>query len=146
MKFVYTYGVFDLLHYGHIKCLKRAKKIAEVNGAKLIVGIFTDDVAESFKRKPVMSESERYTNIEELEIADLIIFQYSKTPLYEVKNAQKLGFECIMIIKGYGADWFDYGDMMKNLENNNIKCELLPYTVGISTSEIIQRIKNRDDL
>ena len=52
---VYTYGVFDLLHVGHVQLLREAKAL----GDKLIVGVFTDAVAEGFKRRPIIVQEQR---------------------------------------------------------------------------------------
>ena len=59
---VFTYGVFDLLHYGHLIAIKEAKKL----GDTLIIGVFSDEIAKSFKRQPIMTQEERMRNIEEL--------------------------------------------------------------------------------
>ena len=47
MRTVITYGTFDLLHYGHINLLKRAREL----GDRLIVGLSTDEFNESKKNK-----------------------------------------------------------------------------------------------
>lgn len=48
---VLTYGTYDLLHYGHVNFLRRAKALAGEDG-KLIVGLSTDDFHENLKHKP----------------------------------------------------------------------------------------------
>ena len=55
MKRVMTYGTFDLLHYGHINILKRAKSL----GDYLIVGLSSDEFNELKGKKSVMSYEER---------------------------------------------------------------------------------------
>jgi len=120
---IYTYGVFDLLHYGHIRSLKQAKKL----GDKLIVGVFTDEVAESFKRKPVLTSQERMAVLYELGYN--VVLQEELDP---INTALKYGAD--MIAKGAGAGF-------ENIKTDKIKLKLLDYTDGISTSEIISRLK-----
>jgi len=119
---IMTYGVFDLLHFGHIRSLRKAKEL----GDKLIVGVFSDRVAEGFKRKPIMTLKERMLNIQELGLADEIVIQDELEPF---NNADKFGAN--IIAKGSGAGFENFKDS---------RCVLLPYTEGISTSEIIERI------
>jgi len=128
MEVVYTFGVFDLTHYGHLIALKKAKKM----GDKLIIGVLTDEVAESFKRKPIISEQDRFRMIEELGLGD-VIYQKELSPSQQFLD--DLGIT--IITKAEGAGWTD-----ENVpEWKNIKSVLLPYTDGISTSEIIKRCR-----
>ncbi len=62
MKRVLTYGTFDLLHYGHINILKRAKSL----GDYLIVGLSSDEFNELKGKKSVMSYEERKEILEKL--------------------------------------------------------------------------------
>jgi glycerol-3-phosphate cytidylyltransferase len=123
---VYTYGVFDLLHWGHIELLKEAKKL----GDYLIVGIFTDEVATSFKRKPVLSEKTRLKTIESLGLADLVIYQKELNP-QSIINKYKID----IVAKGNGAGF-------EEAEFKNCQKMLLDYHNGISTTEIIKKIQN----
>jgi cytidyltransferase-like protein len=125
MEIVYTYGVFDLLHYGHLKVLKLAKS----KGDKLVIGVFSDKTAESFKRKPILTQEERIANIKELDLGEVVL-QEDYIPTQEFLD--NLGINAVA--KAYGAGW---GKEVP--EWNNIESILLPYTEGISTSEIIKR-------
>jgi glycerol-3-phosphate cytidylyltransferase len=51
----YSFGAWDLLHTGHLNQLEQAKLICDF----LIVGVFTDDVVEGFKRKPIIPFEQR---------------------------------------------------------------------------------------
>lgn len=124
----FTYGVFDLIHYGHLIALKRAKLF----GDKLIIGVFTDRVAEGFKRKPIMTQEERFRNIKELDFGE-VVYLDDLTPTQEYLNA--LGVNTVA--KADGAGWS--GEFIPSW--TNISSVRLPYTKGISTSEIINRIK-----
>lgn len=120
-KIVYTYGVFDLFHYGHLIALKNAKKL----GDRLIIGVFTDRIAESFKRKPILGERDRFKLIQELEIGEVV---YQDTFLPSIKAD--------IIAKAEGAGW----SKESIPQFPNTESVLLPYTGGISTSEIIKKI------
>lgn len=132
MKMIYTYGVFDMLHIGHIELLRQAKKLDP--DAKLVVGVFTDKVAESFKRKPIIPEHERRQMIEELRLVDVAIYQDEFDPQ---KNIDFLGPN--IVCKAEGAGW----DKDNVPEYEGIESILLKYTDGVSTSEIIRRCHDR---
>jgi glycerol-3-phosphate cytidylyltransferase len=70
MKRVITYGTFDLLHYGHINLLKRAKEL----GDYLIVGLSTDKFNSIEKgKKTYFSYEERKQLLESIRYVDLVI-------------------------------------------------------------------------
>jgi glycerol-3-phosphate cytidylyltransferase len=71
VKTVITYGTFDLLHYGHIEILKRAKDIAE--GGRLIVGISTDEFNSLKGKKSSQSYEKRKELVEAIRYVDEII-------------------------------------------------------------------------
>jgi glycerol-3-phosphate cytidylyltransferase len=120
---VYTYGVWDLFHYGHLMVLKQAEKLGE-----LTVGVFSDRVAEGFKRKPIMNQKERVQILKALGYKTII--QDSFYP--EIKGID-------IIAKGEGAGWSK--ENIPQFENK--KSVLLNYTKGISTSQIMKRIWDR---
>jgi FAD synthetase len=69
-KVVLASGVFDLLHFGHVKFLEDAKK-AGGKDAKLIVVIARDNTVEQTKgRRPVMPETQRLALVESLKVVD----------------------------------------------------------------------------
>ena len=70
MKRILTYGTYDLLHYGHINLLKRAKSL----GDYLIVAISTDEFNKNMKNKVcIQTYEERKTILESLRFVDLVI-------------------------------------------------------------------------
>ena len=70
MKRVITYGTFDLLHYGHINLLRRAKEL----GDYLIVALSTDDFNEREKgKKTYFSFEQRKQLLEAIRYVDLVI-------------------------------------------------------------------------
>lgn len=135
-KVVYTYGVFDLYHSGHVQLLKKAKKL----GDYLIVGLFTDDVAASFKRTPVIPFDHRKKMLEHSVMVDKVIAQNELSP---DKNIRKIAPH--ILAKGPGAGWDPKIRMApgeETIRKMGGKVVRLPYHRGISTSEIIKKIKN----
>lgn len=124
---IFTYGVFDLLHYGHIIAIKKAKEL----GDKLIIGVFSDSVAKSFKRTPIMTQEERIKNIKELGLGEVVLLEdFIPTQDFLDKLNVKI------VAKAEGASWTEE----QQPQWKGIESILLPYTKGISTSEIINRI------
>lgn len=126
MKRVITYGTFDLLHYGHMNLLRRAKAL----GDYLIVALSTDEFVALQKHKECyFSYAERKSLLEAMRYVDLVIPEES----WEQKKE-----DC----KQYHIDTFVMGDDWKghfdDLEDEGIEVVYLPRTPEISTT----RIKN----
>lgn len=122
MKKIITYGTFDLLHYGHINILKRAKEL----GDYLIVAISTNEFNEKKGKKCYFSYEERKQLVESIRYVDLVIPENS----WEQK---------IKDIKEYKIDTFVIGDDWKGeFDFLNKECEVvyLSRTPEISTSKI----------
>lgn len=133
---VYTYGVFDLFHSGHVQLLKKAKKL----GDRLVVGLFTDKVVTAFKREPVISFEHRKVILEHLTMVDIVIPQNKLLP-----DANILRVRPHILAKGPGAGWDDGLETVpgeKSIRKVGGKIVRLPYHHGISTSEIIKKIRN----
>jgi len=128
---VYVHGVFDLLHYGHIRFLEKAKDLGNI----LIVGLVTDENAEKIKGKTILDYNERFEVISAIKCIDLVIKQYTEDP---TENLRLLGIDILCRADDYrgsppGTDF---------IEANGGKVVRIPYTEGISTSEIKRRINN----
>ena len=120
---VITYGTYDLLHYGHIKLLERAKAL----GDYLIVGVTADDFDKTRGKINVQqSLMERVEAVCATGIADEIII--------EEYEGQKIDD-----IKRYGVDIFTVGsDWVGKFDYLNEYCKViyLPRTEGVSSTEI----------
>ena len=132
---VYTYGVFDLLHVGHVQLLREAKAL----GDKLIVGVFTDEVAEGFKRRPIIAQEQRAEMLSALGFVDEVVSQDELPP-----DANLRRYKPDILAKGPGANWEEGkkppgAEVMAELGG---KVVFLKYHDGISTSQIIQRCKD----
>ena len=123
MKKVITYGTFDLLHYGHIRLLQRAKEL----GDYLIVGVTTDDFDKIRGKINVQQTlSERIEAVKATGLADkIIVEEYEGQKIDDIKRYE-------IDIFTVGSDWngkFDY-------LNNYCEVIYLDRTKGISSSKI----------
>lgn len=124
MKRVITYGTFDLLHYGHINLLERAKAL----GDYLIVAISTDEFNSIEKnKKTYFSFEQRKKLLEALRCVDLVIPEEN----WEQKKSD---------VHLYQVDTFVMGDDWKGkfdfLEDEGVEVVYLPRTPEISTTQI----------
>lgn len=123
MRKVITYGTFDLLHYGHINLLRRARE----QGDYLIVGLSTDEFNWNMKQKrSYFTYDDRKRMLEAIRYVDQVIPEES----WEQKSSDvvKYGADVFVI----GDDWAGKFDFLKEL------CEVvyLPRTPEISTTKI----------
>lgn len=124
MRRVITYGTFDLLHYGHINLLKRAKEY----GDYLIVALSTDEFNLNMKNKKCyFNYNQRKALLEAIRYVDLVIpeesWEQKKTDVHE-----------------YHIDTFIIGDDWKGkfdfLREENCEVVYLSRTPEISTTQI----------
>ncbi|MCI5595504.1 MAG: glycerol-3-phosphate cytidylyltransferase [Lachnospiraceae bacterium] len=131
MKRVITYGTFDLLHYGHINLLERAKAL----GDYLVVAISTDEFNWNMKQKKCyFSYEDRKRMVEALRCVDLVIPE----TCWEQKTTDAQEYKIDTFVMG--DDWEGKFDFMKDY------CEVvyLPRTPEISTTQIKQDIKGME--
>lgn len=123
MKKVITYGTFDLLHYGHVRLLERAKEL----GDYLIVGVTADDFDKTRGKINVQQRlSERIAAVKATGLADeIIVEEYEGQKIDDIKRMN-------VDIFTVGSDWVGYFDYLKEY------CEVvyLERTQGVSSSEI----------
>lgn len=133
MKRVITYGTFDLLHYGHINLLKRAKS----KGDYLVVVLSTDEFNLNEKQKVCYFNYEkRKALLEAIRYVDLVIPE----TCWEQKESD---------IETYNIDTFVMGDDWKGkFDFLREKCEVVyvPRTPDISTTQIKENLKSYDNL
>jgi glycerol-3-phosphate cytidylyltransferase len=128
MKKVITYGTFDLLHYGHVNLLRRAKEL----GDYLIVAISTDEFNDKKKhKKSYFSFEERKQLVEAIRYVDLVIPEEDWDQ--KISDIQEFKVDTFVI----GDDWEGKFDFLKDY------CEVvyLPRTPEISTTKIKQNLK-----
>lgn len=124
MKRVITYGTFDLLHYGHINLLKRAKEL----GDYLVVAISTDEFNWNKKQKKCyFSYEQRKALVEAVRYVDLVIPENN----WEQKREDVHKFHIDTFVMG--DDWkgkFDF------LSQEGVEIVYLERTPEISTTQI----------
>jgi glycerol-3-phosphate cytidylyltransferase len=123
MKKVVTLGTFDLLHYGHVMLLKRAKEL----GDYLIVGLSSDEFALFKGKKTYFNFEERKMILEAIKYVDEIF--YVDSYYNEVMNIIQLKPDIFVI----GDDYKGKFDMLQNF---GIKVVYLKRTPEISSSQI----------
>lgn len=120
---VITYGTYDLLHYGHVRLLERAKAL----GNYLIVGITSDDYDKTRgKINNQQSLMERIAAVRETGLADEIIVEEYEGQ--KIDDIRRLGVDIFTV----GSDWVGKFDYL----NEYCKVVYLPRTEGISSSEV----------
>lgn len=132
-KIGYTDGVFDLFHVGHLNMIQTANEYCEY----LIVGVHGDDVVEEYKhRRPIINEEDRrriLASIKGVDRAEITRFR-DKIKLWELYH-----FDVIFI----GDDWKGtdrWNEFERVLGNIGVDVVYVPYTKGISTTEIRKQV------
>ncbi|MFT9428142.1 MAG: glycerol-3-phosphate cytidylyltransferase [Sporolactobacillus sp.] len=122
MKKILTYGTFDLLHYGHINILRRAKEL----GDYLIVGLSTDEFNAQKHKEAYHSYENRKLILEAIRYVDKVIPENDWNQ--KIRDVQENDVDVFVM----GDDWKGKFDFLKDY------CEViyLPRTVGISTTKI----------
>ena len=136
---LYTGGTFDIFHYGHVNFLRQCKAIAD----EVVVSLNTDEFIWSYKKKsPILSYSEREQSLLGCRYVDRVVenvgCEDSKPAILQVSPQ----------IIAIGDDWAkkDYYTQMRFtpewLAENGIVLVFVPYTRGISSTELRSRILN----
>lgn len=131
MKKVITYGTFDLLHYGHVNLLRRAREL----GDYLIVALSTDEFNWNEKQKVCYFDWEKRKQLlEAIRYVDLVIPEEN----WEQKSSDIQEFKVDTFVMG--DDWKGKFDFLKDY------CEVvyLERTPEISTTQIKEGLKKRD--
>ncbi|MCS7164558.1 MAG: D-glycero-beta-D-manno-heptose 1-phosphate adenylyltransferase [Thermodesulfovibrio sp.] len=126
-KVVFTNGCFDILHIGHVRYLKEAKKLGDI----LVVAINSDKSVRKIKPlRPINPENERAEVLSSLEMVDFVTFFDEETPYNLIKLLKP-----DVLVKG--GDW-----KVENIVGADLVREVysLPYVEGVSTTGIIERV------
>lgn len=132
-KIGYTTGVYDMFHIGHLNIIKRAKEQCEY----LIVGVSTDELVESYKKKtPVINFEDRCAIVESIKYVDEVVPQVSMDKMEAYK---KLKFDALF----HGSDW-QGSDMYNKIADEfsavGVDVVFLPHTEGISSTFLKERL------
>lgn len=130
MKRVITYGTFDLLHYGHINLLRRAKAYGEY----LIVALSTDEFNAIKGKTSYFSYEKRKALLEAIRYVDLVIPEET----WEQKTTDVKEYHVDTFVMG--DDWEGKFDFLKEY------CDVvyLPRTPEISTTQIKTELKKEE--
>jgi len=130
-------GVFDLIHYGHIRAINKCKAIGGKD-CQVIIGIISDNDTASYKRHPIYDLEARTEIILNLKVVDEVV---SPAPLIVTKDFIK-NFKIDKVVHAFADD--DDFERQKDQHKELIEMgifERIPYTSNISTTDIITKIK-----
>ncbi|TJY16547.1 glycerol-3-phosphate cytidylyltransferase [Staphylococcus chromogenes] len=130
MKRVITYGTYDLLHYGHIELLRRAREM----GDYLVVALSSDEFNRIKNKKSYYNYEQRKMMLESIRYVDLVIPEND----WGQKETDVEKYEIDTFVMGH--DWQGEFDFLKD------KCEViyLKRTEGISTTQIKKELYGKD--
>jgi D-beta-D-heptose 7-phosphate kinase/D-beta-D-heptose 1-phosphate adenosyltransferase len=132
-KIAFTNGCFDILHVGHIRYLREAKKTADI----LVLALNSDSSVRSLKgdERPLIPEKERAEIIAALEFIDFVTIFPELTPL-ELINYLKPD----ILIKG--GDWPEEKVVgREEIKKWGGRVAIIPEVEGKSTTNIVEKIK-----
>jgi D-beta-D-heptose 7-phosphate kinase/D-beta-D-heptose 1-phosphate adenosyltransferase len=130
---VFTNGVFDLLHPGHVRYLKHARSLGDV----LIVAVNSDRSVRANKGagRPINAETDRAEVLEALSCVDAVVVFDEETP-----HAVILELQPDVLVKG--ADWAENAIVGRDIvEARGGRVVRVPTETGYSTTAIIRRIR-----
>ncbi len=131
-KVVFTNGVFDIIHIGHVDYLRRAKELGDI----LVVAINADESVRRIKgpKRPIVSEADRAFVVANIKCVDYVCIFNEDTPYETIKLLQP-----DVLVKG--ADWKIEDVVGKDVvEARGGKVVTMTYLDGKSTTNIIKRI------
>ncbi|MFC1567104.1 D-glycero-beta-D-manno-heptose 1-phosphate adenylyltransferase [bacterium] len=134
-KIVFTNGCFDILHKGHIKYLKDAKKCGDI----LVIGLNSDTSVRALKGKnrPIYPQSERAEVLSALDCVDYIVLFDESTPYQIIKKVSP-----DILVKG--GD-YTLGTIVgrRFVHSKGGRVITIPLVKGKSTSDIIKKINTK---
>lgn len=132
-RIVFTNGCFDIIHYGHVVYLEKAKALGDV----LIIGLNSDSSVKTIKgdKRPIVGEAQRARVLAALSCVDYVVIFNEPTPYDLIKVVSPA-----VLVKG--GDWKvkDIAGADLVLKNNG-KVAIIPYIKGFSTTSLINKIK-----
>ncbi|BBK28943.1 glycerol-3-phosphate cytidylyltransferase [Staphylococcus arlettae] len=131
MKRVITYGTYDLLHYGHIELLRRAREM----GDYLIVALSSDEFNRIKNKKSYYNYEQRKMMLESIRYVDLVIPEEGWGQ--KEKDVERYDIDTFVM----GHDWEGEFDFLKD------KCEViyLRRTEGISTTKVKKELYGKEE-
>jgi D-beta-D-heptose 7-phosphate kinase/D-beta-D-heptose 1-phosphate adenosyltransferase len=134
-RIVFTNGVFDLLHPGHVEYLDEARAL----GDRLVVGVNGDASVRRLKgpRRPLLPERERAELLAALECVDLVVIFDDDTPERLIREVRPE-----VLVKG--GDWALERIVGREfVESRGGRVERIRLREGLSTTSLVERIRAR---
>ena len=132
---VYVDMVGDLFHMGHVEFLERARTC----GDWLIVGVLFDEVAAAYKRRPIMTLAERVAVIAACRHVDEVVPDAPYALTLEFLDAHDIA----LVVHGDDISAAALDEVFGPIAAAG-ELRLVQYTAGISTTDLIRRIRERD--
>ena len=132
---VFTNGVFDVLHRGHVSYLAQARS----RGASLVVALNTDASARRLNKgadRPLNGEQDRAAVIAALQSVDLVTWFDEDTPLELIGELRPA-----LLVKGGDYDMSRLPET-RLVESYGGRAEALPFVDGYSTTALVRRIRS----
>ncbi len=133
-RIVFTNGVFDLVHLGHLHYLADAADL----GDRLIVGVNADASVRRLKgpERPIFEEETRAFKLASLAVVDAVVVFAEDTPIALIEQILP-----DVLVKGgdYDPDTIVGADLVRSYQGHVLT---IPLTEGHSSTSIIERIKN----
>jgi glycerol-3-phosphate cytidylyltransferase len=134
----FTAGTFDMFHVGHLNLLNAAKEKCEY----LIVGVNSDELVMKYKNKlPVIDVRDRLEVVNALKVVDQVELMEN---LDKIDAWHKFKFDCVFI----GDDWKGSSrwiETERQLKEYGVDVCFLPYTKGVSSSKLFEKISSNED-
>jgi len=132
-KIVFTNGCFDILHVGHTRYLKEAKKAGDI----LVLALNSDASVRAIKgeKRPIIPENERAEMLASLEVIDFITIFSETTPLKLIEYLKP-----DVLVKG--GDWAEENVVgSESVASWGGQVVIIPEIKGASTTNIVEKIR-----
>ncbi len=134
---VFTSGSFDLFHTGHLNLLEKSAAL----GDELIVGVSTDELIEYYKgMKPIIPFEQRFRIVSALKCVTKVVKQVKLTEIAQLRREE---IDVVTIGDDWEHKYLEGLEWMKMQPGKRVV--YFPYTSGISTTSIKERIITRTD-
>jgi D-beta-D-heptose 7-phosphate kinase/D-beta-D-heptose 1-phosphate adenosyltransferase len=134
-KVVFTNGCFDILHRGHIECLRKAKSFGDV----LVVGLNSDSSVRKIKgeKRPILPQGDRAEILASLEMVDYVVIFGQETP-------QKVIASLVPDVLAKGGDYRKDEIVGRDIvESSGGRVRRIRQVPGRSTKGIIAKVTRR---
>jgi rfaE bifunctional protein nucleotidyltransferase chain/domain len=135
---VFTNGCFDIIHAGHVRYLREAKKLGDI----LVLALNSDSSVKAIKgdERPIVPQDERALVVGSLESVDYVVLFDEETPLRLIEYLRPH-----ILVKG--GDWDEENVVGRDAVRQwGGKVVIIPEVKGASTTNIIEKIRNNFSL